>query len=70
MKSIGNLGASDDQKGTVKCAECQHFSFFYNEKGHNSPQALGKCLAKSWDGNRGQWPLLIHPCESFLKKSK
>jgi len=50
----------------VRCAECTHFRYFQNEKGHNSPHALGKCRVESWDGNRGQWPMFQHPCKNFL----
>ncbi len=63
-------GAREATENLVRCGQCSHFSFFPNEKGHNRPQALGRCLAgASWDGNRGQWPLLLHPCPNFNEKS-
>ncbi len=52
----------------VRCGNCRHFSQFPNLKGHNTPQSLGKCLADSWDGNKGQWPMLRHPCKAFGQK--
>ena len=62
-------GSKESKESVVRCGDCRHFSFFFNEKGHNSPQALGKCLATPWDGNRGQWPMLLHPCPHFSSKS-
>ncbi|RLB13801.1 MAG: hypothetical protein DRG63_09645 [Deltaproteobacteria bacterium] len=70
MGTKEDKGPGEDQGRSIRCADCMHFSFFHNSKGHNSPQALGKCLATSWDGNRGQWPLLSHPCAHFRKKSE
>ena len=51
----------------VQCVNCSSFSFFENEKGHNSPQAIGKCQQISWNGNRGQWPMIYHPCKYYKK---
>jgi hypothetical protein len=51
----------------VECSECRHFRFFENEKDHNTPQSLGRCLGDPWDGNIGQWPMFKHPCPSFSK---
>jgi hypothetical protein len=58
----GNAAAD----GLVMCAVCGHFSYFENIKGHNSPQALGRCTTHSWDGNIGQWPMFRHRCEHFV----
>jgi len=49
----------------VRCGECRHFEYFKNERGHNSPQAYGRCLARSWDGSKGQWPMFMHHCPKF-----
>jgi hypothetical protein len=57
-------GSKCESNGGIRCFECEHFRYFQNDKGHNSPSALGECLVKSWDGNRGQWPMLQHPCSS------
>ena len=52
---------------TIHCARCAHFTYFPNSAGHNSPHALGKCSATSWDGNTGQWAMLVHHCKHFVK---
>ncbi len=53
----------------VCCARCGRFEFFPNDKDHNTPHALGKCVGpESWDGNRGQWPKFFHPCKGFVEK--
>jgi hypothetical protein len=52
--------------GLVRCSGCKHFTQFYNEKGHNSPHALGKCKDASWDGNMGQWAMFQHPCKNYM----
>jgi len=52
----------------VQCAMCLHFGYFQNALGHNSPHALGKCGAKPWDGQKGQWPMFLHPCKRFEEK--
>lgn len=51
----------------IHCATCSHFSYFDNNDGHNSPNALGKCNVKSWDGNKGQWAMFQHHCKNFVK---
>ncbi len=58
-----------ESKEFVRCGDCKNFSQFPNLKGHNTPQSLGKCLADPWDGNKGQWPMLRHPCKEFMAKS-
>jgi hypothetical protein len=52
----------------VQCAGCSHFGYFPNDLGHNSPHALGRCGAKPWDGNEGQWAMFQHPCRGFREK--
>ncbi|MDY6972621.1 MAG: hypothetical protein SV775_09880 [Thermodesulfobacteriota bacterium] len=54
----------------IYCAECKNFSYFYNKKDHNSPHALGKCQAETWDGNRGQWAMFQHQCKNFVKPDR
>ncbi len=56
----------------VRCISCRHFSYFENKCGHNSPLSLGFCKVESWDGNKSQWPMFLHPCKnvSFLTSSK
>ena len=56
-----------DQGDLIHCAVCSHFSYFDNDDGHNSPNALGKCEVKSWDGNKGQWAMFQHHCKNFVK---
>jgi len=56
-----------DPDDLIQCAVCRHFSYFDNDAGHNSPNALGKCEVKSWDGNRGQWAMFQHHCKNFVK---
>jgi hypothetical protein len=60
-------GSTSGSNGTVQCCNCVNFKYFQNDKDHNSPHALGECQVKSWDGNRGQWPMLRHPCSRFDK---
>jgi hypothetical protein len=59
-----------EQSVKVRCARCLHFSYFDNEEGHNSPHALGSCKETPWDGNRGQWAMLEHPCRNFSSKAE
>jgi len=59
-----------EKSGTVRCLSCANFSYFENRLGHNSPSALGLCKADPWDGNRGQWSMLFHPCKSFTPVNK
>lgn len=59
-----------EQSVKVKCIECLHFSYFENEDNHNSPHALGACGSTPWDGSKGQWPMLEHPCRNFSGKEK
>ncbi|RJR20526.1 MAG: hypothetical protein C4582_09095 [Desulfobacteraceae bacterium] len=51
---------------SVRCIACGRFRYFENKLGHNSPSALGICTGEPWDGNRGQWPVLFHPCKAFI----
>ena len=67
MGNTNGGGSKSESNGVIRCFECVHFRYFQNDKGHNSPSALGECLVKSWDGNRGQWPMLQHPCNRFVK---
>ena len=67
MDEKGNGKAKVEPNAAGSCGECTHFRYFGNEKGHNSPQALGKCRAESWDGNKGQWPMFKHLCKNFLR---
>jgi hypothetical protein len=53
------------EKSQVRCGDCSYFSFFPNDKGHNSPHALGWCNGIPWDGNKGQWAMLEHQCKGF-----
>lgn len=55
--------------GLIQCADCAHFSYFQNAKGHNSPHALGQCNGEAWDGNKGQWAKFSHSCKHFEEKS-
>ncbi len=55
-----------ENTGTVKCIKCSHFRYFDSKLGHKSPSALGLCGGEPWDGNRGQWPTLSHPCKAFV----
>ncbi len=61
-------GSGSERASSVLCGECSHFQYFLNAKEHNSPHALGKCAGEAWDGNRGQWPMLRHPCRNFVKQ--
>ena len=54
----------------VRCIQCLHFSYFENEYDHNSPHALGECRSTPWDGSKGQWPMLEHPCRNFSEKQE
>ena len=49
----------------IQCMQCAHFRHFHNDRGHNSPHALGKCLSQPWDGRTGQWPMFSHTCKNF-----
>ena len=60
-------GIKAGSKGLVRCVTCRHFSYYENDKGHNSPQALGRCGGEPWDGNSGQWAMLQHPCKRFTE---
>ena len=60
--------ADAEASRSVQCAMCLHFKYFNNTLGHNSSHALGKCGAKPWDGNQGQWPMFLHPCKRFKGK--
>jgi hypothetical protein len=64
---------ADDRRGqaegTIRCSDCREFRYFPNEKGHNSPHALGKCEGDPWDGNRGQWAMFQHHCRNFAEKA-
>ncbi|MDY6881347.1 MAG: hypothetical protein SV686_13985 [Thermodesulfobacteriota bacterium] len=53
----------------VRCVTCRQFSYFSNEKSHNSPHALGKCSGAPWDGNKGQWPMFEHSCRDYVSNS-
>lgn len=68
MEQRGDAGSFNDKGSLVQCAECRRFRYFSNSKGHNSPQALGECRSDPWDGNRGQWAQLHHPCKDFVKR--
>jgi len=60
---------SESKSGSyVRCGDCKYFTQFPNFKGHNTPQSLGKCLTEPWDGYKGQWPMLRHPCKAFVPK--
>lgn len=67
MKSRENTPVRREPDGLIRCALCRHFSYFESKAGHNSPHALGRCAAEPWDGSRGQWPMLQHPCRNFEK---
>ncbi len=54
----------------VQCGNCRHFKYFENKFGHNSPNALGRCMEQSWDGSRGQWAMFRHRCKYFEPKSE
>jgi len=60
-------GEGPENNGLVVCALCRHFSYFKNVKNHNTPHALGRCLAKSWDGEKGQWAMFQHHCRNFAE---
>ena len=68
MKEIDNADSVYDGSAGVECAACKGFRYFVNSKGHNTLQALGECRSHPWDGNKGQWPLLRHPCNSFVER--
>jgi hypothetical protein len=59
---------ADHAGGLIRCSGCLHFHYFENEKGHNSPHALGRCQGEPWDGNRGQWAMFRHHCRNFVEK--
>ncbi|MBW1779621.1 MAG: hypothetical protein JRL30_02670 [Deltaproteobacteria bacterium] len=67
MNHKSNQKAKVDSSDLIQCAMCRHFSYFDNDDGHNSPSALGRCAADSWDGNRGQWAMFQHHCKQFVK---
>jgi hypothetical protein len=58
-----------DTDRPIRCVDCRWFRYFPNEKGHNSPHALGKCEGEPWDGNRGQWAMFAHHCRNFAEKT-
>jgi len=64
-----NKTSTPESKGLVRCMTCIHFSCFFNEKGHDSPHALGKCAGESWDGNKGQWGMFQHSCKDYASIS-
>ncbi len=68
MKQAGDADSTSDKSSLFQCISCKNFRYFINRKGHNSLQALGECRSNSWDGNKGQWPLLNHPCNSFVER--
>jgi len=70
MNDVRDVEQGSEIQGLIRCAMCTHFEFFPNEKGHNSPNALGKCHTKSWDGNSGQWAMFQHPCKNFVLDKK
>ena len=59
-----------EQSVKVQCIQCRHFSYIENQYDHNSPHALGACGSKPWDGSKGQWPMLEHPCKNFREKGE
>jgi len=59
--------ATRDSSELTFCGVCKHFTYFDNNKGHNSPHAFGKCRGESWDGNMGQWAMFQHQCKNFAK---
>ena len=67
MNNSGDQKAKSVPDDLIYCARCHHFRYFNNNDGHNSPNALGKCEAESWDGNRGQWAMFQHHCKNFVK---
>ena len=67
MNNRSDKKVKSDPGDLIHCATCKHFSYFDNNDGHNSPNALGKCEVKSWDGNRGQWAMFQHHCKNFMK---
>jgi len=69
MNNKSDKKVKSDPGDLIHCAVCSHFSYFDNNDGHNSPNALGKCEVKSWDGNRGQWAMFKHHCKNFVKAS-
>lgn len=49
-----------------QCVACRHFEYFPSRLRHNSAHAFGKCRCTApWDGNRGQWPMFLHPCKAY-----
>jgi hypothetical protein len=66
MKHSEKGFASNGKGSLVQCAACRRFRYFPNSKGHNSPQALGECCSDPWDGDKGQWAELFHPCRDFI----
>jgi hypothetical protein len=62
------IGSGGERGSSVVCVECCHFQYFSNAKKHNSPHALGECPGEPWDGNRGQWAMLRHPCRNFVNR--
>jgi hypothetical protein len=68
---LENRGASGQEpNGLVRCGECKNFGYFVNEKGHNTPHALGMCRTQSWDGNQGQWAMFRHACKRFVPSAQ
>ena len=68
MKEINDSDSVHDSSAGIGCGACKGFQYFANSKGHNTLQALGECRLHPWDGNKGQWPLLRHPCNSFVER--
>lgn len=64
-----NNGGEAERTSSVRCVECGHFRYFANAREHNSPHALGECLAEPWDGSQGQWPVLHHSCRKFAPRA-
>ena len=67
MSNKSDKKGKSDPGELIHCATCSHFSYLDNDAGHNSPNALGKCGVKSWDGNSGQWAMFKHHCKNFVK---
>ncbi|MBW1735331.1 MAG: hypothetical protein JRJ09_02650 [Deltaproteobacteria bacterium] len=70
MKRENNTRVKHDPNELIRCASCSHFRYFDNRAESQSPHALGRCGARPWDGNRGQWALFQHHCKSFVKAAK
>ncbi|UCF82258.1 MAG: hypothetical protein JSV50_13765 [Desulfobacteraceae bacterium] len=70
MRDTDGKGSESESNGLIRCCTCEHFGYFHNDKGHNSPHALGECRDASWDGNRGQWAMFKHPCGRFVKAAQ